>query len=990
MSISEPKISAEMKNFREIHSIVRVLHVTARFYADVLSKDIIAMKINIFKSGILKFSFVILAGLTMAACDASEETNVEDLLSRADKLRKEGNLRASIIDLKTVLQKSPKMGDARLMLGRIYIDIGDSESAIKELTVAQELGANEREINFLLGRARLLRGDYENLLAEYKVEKDFSAVRSSQYHLLRGLAMHSLGRFAEAEDNFKAANAAYIKDINEERPHLKVTELPEFVDAIIGLTNVALDQRKWSSAESLLARATALSPDKAEVLGAKGELAFARENYAESEMAFKGAFAKKPNSLRLQIGLARAQVTLEKYDEAIVNLEAVLKYFPNHILTNYYRSLAASQSQDYESAKLYSDKILKIRPNYVQAHLVAGIANFALRNFEQANLHLGRYLQTSPSNSDAQRLHAITKLQLSEPSEALDILMPLAKKKSDDGALLSLIATAAAKSGDLILAKDFYAKAVDVDPDNANAKYRLAMAKLSTGETSEGLLELEKAAKGSPGFIRNQYTLLTHYLQEKAYEDALKTARKLREALPDSINPLIGEGIALTGLGDWANALKAYEKALEIEPTHIGAAYGVFEVHFNNKAYEKARAVYDRILEARPKHTTTLLRLIALEQYLGNTKRVPDLLTRAIESDPTAVTPRLLAAQEALSQGRPQRALANLQAIAEKNSEDPRVLQLIGRAQIAARKPGEAARALEKLVRIQPNSAAAHYLLAQSYALLGNRQRMQEALQKTLELDPKLLVAGIANVRGLAVDGKLELAKTQLATLKTTFPDNVDVLVLEAWLLRRTGKPGDAVAVLDKAQAKLDNETVAIDRSTALWEADRRDDAATELYRWVAKNPGKFRAQHELANMLIILDRRKEARETLTSLSKKYPENWLYFVNLADLLRTDDADAALPYAERAYELAPQMPPVLMTLANVLVDKKSDADRAVRLLRPLAKRFPDNASANLLLARAMVLNKNWDKAAPILESLSANAKNPDVRQKAAELLAEGRQ
>ena len=90
---------------------------------------------------------VLLASTILAACDEVSETgNVDELMQRASERRAAGKIRASIIDLKTILQKSPKNADARLLLGQVYLDIGDGEAAEKEAGQALALGANARDV----------------------------------------------------------------------------------------------------------------------------------------------------------------------------------------------------------------------------------------------------------------------------------------------------------------------------------------------------------------------------------------------------------------------------------------------------------------------------------------------------------------------------------------------------------------------------------------------------------------------------------------------------------------------------------------------------------------------------------------------------------------------------------------------------------------------------------------------------------------------------
>ncbi len=92
----------------------------------------------------LFFTIVLLSGL--AACDESSELSPEELIERAHAHRQNGELQASVTDLKFALQKDPRSTAARLLLGRTYIELMDLASAEKELLRARELGMDPAEL----------------------------------------------------------------------------------------------------------------------------------------------------------------------------------------------------------------------------------------------------------------------------------------------------------------------------------------------------------------------------------------------------------------------------------------------------------------------------------------------------------------------------------------------------------------------------------------------------------------------------------------------------------------------------------------------------------------------------------------------------------------------------------------------------------------------------------------------------------------------------
>ena len=72
-------------------------------------------------------------------------------------------VRAAVIELKNALQRDPDNAEARLLLGEVYVLVGDGAAAEKELGVAERLGIEKAKFVVALGRALLLQGRFEPL-----------------------------------------------------------------------------------------------------------------------------------------------------------------------------------------------------------------------------------------------------------------------------------------------------------------------------------------------------------------------------------------------------------------------------------------------------------------------------------------------------------------------------------------------------------------------------------------------------------------------------------------------------------------------------------------------------------------------------------------------------------------------------------------------------------------------------------------------------------
>ena len=570
---------------------------------------------NFFKHSLYRVFIFLIAGAALVACDdaSNEVKNIEQLLQRASEKRAEGKLRATIIDLKTVLQKDSKNAEARLMLGQVYLDTGDGESAEKEADQAQKLGGARLAIYDILGNAWLLQNKPGVLLEKIAHGAGSSAAMRTKSYEFRGEAQRILGNLDEAKKEFDLALIEYRKDINEERPHLKLTEPAESVRALVGLTKIAITETAQDVAQSRLDRALAVAPDKTEVIAVKGLFHFERKNFAAAEEAYKAAFKAAPYHAGYQLRIAHSQVAQKKYEEAIELLDSLIKAFPASILSNYLRALAAYQLGNYEDAKSYTDNIFKIRSDHLPSFLVAGSASYALGQLEQANRMLGRYVAAVPQNTAARKLLSAAQLKLGRPGEAIVTLRPITNTESEDASLLSLIGTAAVGTGDLDSGYQYFRKAALRRPDDVSLQAKTAYIQIAKGDTDSGLKSLEDVISRDPSLVRFEVELILTYIKEKKFDEAVSAARRLQERHPEERTGFTLEGLTEFTRKDNARAKDSFKKALSARPGDPTASHNLALLYISERQPESAQETYKAVFEQFPNDETTLFRLARLE-----------------------------------------------------------------------------------------------------------------------------------------------------------------------------------------------------------------------------------------------------------------------------------------------------------------------------------------------------------------------------------------
>ena len=109
----------------------------------------------------LKTLYVSLAALSLMAC--SEKTSLEYMESAKTLIQSNNNSEA-VIELKKAIKQDAKFADARFLLGKVYFDTHNYESAEKELEKALDNGYSEDEVYPLLLKAQINARDYYALI----------------------------------------------------------------------------------------------------------------------------------------------------------------------------------------------------------------------------------------------------------------------------------------------------------------------------------------------------------------------------------------------------------------------------------------------------------------------------------------------------------------------------------------------------------------------------------------------------------------------------------------------------------------------------------------------------------------------------------------------------------------------------------------------------------------------------------------------------------
>jgi Tfp pilus assembly protein PilF len=492
----------------------------------------------------------VIAGVASPAF-AYRDRKLQDAVKKATAQLQKGQGEQAVATLRKAASELGS-GEAYLALGRIQQQASLIDDAVASYAKARELEASDVEVLLALGRIALSTGSAQDALVpvEKAVALDPSAEALATLSLVR-MRGSDLAEAREAADKALAVAAtsplahSAQGEIQLATGHAaeaaaafrKALDLdPQLVEARVGL---ALALRAAGSSADALAeasRAATETPTSGEAAALQGLLMLAGH---EGDAAL----------------WVRANEVAQ--DGAFRN--------PHSVVVQYLLGRVAELGPYPERSGERYRKALAIDPKYLPARLA--LASFLVGESDVASAFTvaQEIVADAPWSGEAQLLLGRELLRRKKASQALAPLEKASELAPGVAEAHALLATAAYFTGDSDRAVAEYAKALALRPDQLEwrADYGLFLGR--SGEYEAAATELQKVVT-SPG-----------YRQAAGFVNLGWVYRNSRP-------PKVEESV------------RAYQKALEIDPKQAQAALGLGWAFFVGERYDESAAAYTKAL----------------------------------------------------------------------------------------------------------------------------------------------------------------------------------------------------------------------------------------------------------------------------------------------------------------------------------------------------------------------------------------------------------
>lgn len=873
--------------------------------------------------------------LTLALAACSGPSAREEVASARQHLA-QGDTKTALIDVRNALQKEPTLAEARFLLGQLLLDQGDPVGAEVELKKAQDGGWPADQTEPLRARALLTTGGPEALLQRY-ADRQLPDPKS-QAALQLVIAQAYLAK-PQPDKAMAAIDAA-------------LTAEPASLPAQLLKIRLIAATGDMQTSEQQLQALLQQHPNNASVLQAQGDWLRVAGRPDDAAQAFRQAIAADAKTEDARIGLVQLMLAKHDLKAAAEALEPLRPLAPQRLQVRFLTALLAYERGEYAPAREAVLQLLKQAPENPAVLQLAGQVEAQRGALVQAESYLSKSVQLAPDNAPPRLALAQVQLRGGDGAKTLQTLQPLLSAEPPRAEALALAGQAALLTGNFKGAEGFFERGVALNPSDARGRTALAVARIGQGRTQEGIQELEAIAAKDEGGAAD-LALVGGHMRLQQLDEALRAVDRLEKkaGMKAAAAQLRGQIEMRRGRPDAART--AYEAALQANPALLPAASALAALDGAQGRWADAAKRFETVIAADPKQVQAHLALIGARERAG---AKPDASIQALQALvkqlPQAQPARVALVEALIRQRQAKAAVTAAQEARSAMPESPEMLELVGRAQLAAGEHQLALNTFRQMQTMAPRSPVPWTRQAEVHLAARQFDQAVPALQKALTTRP-----GDADVQRMMViamltSGQPDDALKFTAQMQRSAPRSALGHVLEGDIRVTTKDWAKAAAAYRAALQRDESSDLAIKLHRLLVTANMKADAGRFEQQWTSAHPKDSAFALHLADTALDAKEYDAAQRHYARVVQADPLNAAAFNNLGWLMFRAKDPRALEHVQKARSLAPQEPAFMDTEAEIRA-QAGQLKEALALQQSAVEKAPDQPVYRLHLARLYV-------------------------------------
>ncbi|TPH15552.1 XrtA/PEP-CTERM system TPR-repeat protein PrsT [Litorilituus lipolyticus] len=894
--------------------------------------------------------------LALSAC--SEKETVDSHLTSAKSYLAENKVNESIIALKNAIRIDVKNAEARFLLGKVYLELGDGVAAEKELSRAKSLKYQGKELIPLLARALILTEADDDVIALSTEANSLDKEQHSHFLAYKTLAALRSENIELAKETVASAQS--------------LTEQGQY--SLLAQAYLQLAENENEQADLLVKRVLTIDENQPDALMLQGQIATVMKDYSLASESYKRYIQQQPRSGVVQLLLADSLLKAGESEEAEKLADTILAKVANQPFALYIKAMVRFEEQDYKVASELAERALSNNFNQFSLKLVAGASAFYLNNWEQCYYHLNSIVKYLPAEHQGRRMLAVSQLELGLVDEISATLGDFNGEKEADAQFLSSLSFKLLELGATEEAKKLLVQSQAQPTGDANQNARQGILKLMMNDPS-GMQDLKDAVKINPEFVEAELALAYASLQANDVEQAKNIANKWQEKYPEKAGGFNLMASVHIKQQDFSKAEQLLEQSLEKESNNLFALTEQLRIARLQQNDELSKQRADNLISLYPQHNKVL------RHYFGVYKNEQALskLAEAYQAKPTDLQKALLYSEALLSLNEIKKA-QNVLVNFENDKQLPkRFWQVLVLTYKQLQEQGRVQSTLEQWMKQSPYHLEPVILLADYYANQRNFERALSVIKRGFDSHPDNVILQLLKMQLLLNSKQLQPAKELYQTIAVRDVDDNLKQGLLGRILMLEGKFVQAVPKMENFYKAYTNSQNAIYLAAAYMGNNEKNKAQNHLVTYLKANPDDVRIKALLAN-LYLGDNNDKALDVYADIIKAQPNNVLVNNNLAWLyLEQGEVDKALFHAKAAIKSGESIPNVVDTYAKVLLKKGdltgalSQSSRASELAKG------KDVDIELNYAEILIANSRQSEARKIIKKITTKTAAQNERK-----------
>jgi putative PEP-CTERM system TPR-repeat lipoprotein len=738
---------------------------------------------------------------------------------------------------------------------------------------------------------------------------------------------------------------------------------PQLGEARFLLGQALLEEERPRDAAVELSKAAGLgypadqvAPLRARALLLEGDIEKLTREYAGTALHDPVATAD------LKSSLAVAFAVQNRPQDADAALDAALQAAPDFAAAQLLLSRRLAAKGDVEGALALTSRILAKSPTDRSALEYRGdLLLYGKHDLDGAMDAYGRAVALRKDSVNAYSGMIAVYLERGDLAAARKALASLKAAKAQHPQTMYLDAVIALHDGDLPRARDASQRLLAAAPDNPRLLQLAGRVAERMGSFSQAEQHLTKALQIDPGSATTRRLLTQVYLRTGQQAKALETLQPLVGSESD-LQTLALAGAAELKRGDWGKAEAFYSEASRLNPgdPRIGTALAV-----SRFTQGKTEAAVDQLeaISLSANDVVPDLALIQIRLRQGNIPGALEIVDRVEKKQPNKPFAPAYRGRLMLLAGDVQAARRSFEQALERDPLYLPAVESLSDLDMRDKKPAEAARRFEKVLKAQPNQARALIGLA----------RVRDRAGSPPEDVAKLLVTAVDSNTGDA-DARIALVSFWLAknntqrgltaaqAAATALPADERIIATLARAQLATGDFNQAISSFGKVVSMRPGAVQPLMDLADAYAASKDDGKAIETLRKVlTTSPRDWGAQQRLIKLYVKTGNFSEALSMARVLQKQSGSAGVGYGLEGDV---QAARKNWPEAAASYRVALEKDPSTKMAERLHASFMAAGDRAsaealrVRWL----KAHPDDSHFFFYLGKAAIEAGDYDKGA----------------------------